>query len=244
MIIFLHGVPETAELWDDIRSAIGRESQAWKLPGFGCPRPAGFSATKDAYVDWVLAELDKLGEPVDLVGHDWGGGFSLRIGTTYANRVRSWVSDVGSLFAPDYVWHDFAQIWQTPDAGEQFWRDQLAAPAENRVATYQFFGLDETAATKLAGMADATMAECVLDLYRSATPNPYADWADSYAPSPAPGLMLIASDDPFVNPATATATAEAVGARTATLSGVSHFWPMQDPHQGAKVLNEFWDSLD
>ena len=32
--------------------------------------------------------------------------------------VRSWVSDALSLFEPDYVWHDLAQLWQTPGDGE------------------------------------------------------------------------------------------------------------------------------
>ncbi|HVE95018.1 MAG TPA: alpha/beta hydrolase [Acidimicrobiales bacterium] len=243
MIIFLHGVPETAALWDGVRDAIGRESQAWNLPGFGCPRPEGFSGTKDAYMDWLVAELDKVDEPVDLVGHDWGGGFSLRVGTTYPEKVRSWVSDVGALFAPDYEWHDFAKIWQTAGDGEAFFETQLAAPLEDRAATYQMFGLDEAASLKLAAMGDETMAACILDLYRSATPNPHADWGDGYEPTKIPGLMLIASDDPFGNPDASKKVAETLGARTATLTGVGHFWPMQDPAQGARVLTEFWDSL-
>jgi len=243
MIIFLHGVPETAELWDGVRDAIGRESQAWKLPGFGCPRPDGFTATKEAYMEWVLAELGKLGEPVDLVGHDWGGAFSIRVGTAYPDLVRSWVTDVASLYAPDYVWHDFAKIWQTPGEGEAFFEGQLAAPVEERAATYQLFGLDEAASLKLAGMGDETMATCILDLYRSAMPNPYADWGDAYGETKTPGLVLIAPDDPFGNAENATKVAADLGARTATIDGVGHFWPLQDPKKGATKLIEFWDSL-
>jgi len=243
MIVFLHGVPETAELWDGVRDAIGRESQAWKLPGFGCPRPEGFGATKDEYNDWILAELDKLGEPVDLVGHDWGGAFSIRVATKYPERIRSWVSDVGALAAPDYEWHDFAKIWQTPGEGEAFFETQLATPVEERAATYQLFGLDENASKKLASMGDETMATCILDLYRSATPNAYASWGADFAPTKAPGLILIASDDPFGDAAASAKVAEMLGARVATIEGAGHFWPLQDPAQGARALVEFWDSL-
>ena len=46
---------------------------------FGTPAPDGFGATKEEYTDWLVGELERLGEPVDLVGHDWGKGFVLRV---------------------------------------------------------------------------------------------------------------------------------------------------------------------
>jgi len=183
MIVLVHGVPETADLWDDVRAKLDQPSVALKMPGFGCPRPDGFSATKDAYVDWLVDELDKIDEPVDLVGHDWGGGLSIRVGTKYPDKVRSWVTDVASLFNPDYVWHDFAQIWQTPGDGEAFFENQLANTPEQSAEGFTLFGLDGKAALKLAGMLDATMASCILDLYRSAMPNPYKDWGADFGPS-------------------------------------------------------------
>ena len=73
MIVFVHGVPETAALWDKVRAQFDDETVALSLPGFGCARPDGFSATKDAYAQWLVGELEQFDEPVDLVGHDWGG---------------------------------------------------------------------------------------------------------------------------------------------------------------------------
>ena len=32
--------------------------------------------------------------------------------------VRTWVSDVPGVFDAEYVWHDLAQAWQTPEVGE------------------------------------------------------------------------------------------------------------------------------
>ena len=60
MIVFLHGIPETANIWDRVRATIGRESHALRLLGFGCARPPDFGVTKDEYVDWVFAELEKI----------------------------------------------------------------------------------------------------------------------------------------------------------------------------------------
>jgi len=51
MIVLVHGVPETAALWDRLRSHLDGESVAVALPGFGCARPDGFPATLSAFQD-------------------------------------------------------------------------------------------------------------------------------------------------------------------------------------------------
>jgi pimeloyl-ACP methyl ester carboxylesterase len=73
--VFVHGVPETPAIWDGLRSCLRREDViALQLPGFGCARPDGFAATKEAYVAWLVAALEPISAqgPIDLVGHDWG----------------------------------------------------------------------------------------------------------------------------------------------------------------------------
>src|SRR5207249_3277115 len=55
--VFVHGNPETAAVWDGVRAKLSRQDTiAVALPGFGCPRPEGFGATKEEYVDWLIAE--------------------------------------------------------------------------------------------------------------------------------------------------------------------------------------------
>ena len=79
-VVFIHGVPDTQHLWNPIRARLtDRKTIALALPGFGCPRPPGFSATKEAYVDFAIGEIERLGAPVDLVGHDWGANLVQRI---------------------------------------------------------------------------------------------------------------------------------------------------------------------
>ncbi|MFT6038988.1 MAG: pimeloyl-ACP methyl ester carboxylesterase, partial [Candidatus Azotimanducaceae bacterium] len=41
--------------------------------GFGSVPPKEFVGTRVDYVDWLIAKLEAIGEPVDLAGHDWGG---------------------------------------------------------------------------------------------------------------------------------------------------------------------------
>jgi pimeloyl-ACP methyl ester carboxylesterase len=239
MIVFLHGVPETAALWEKVRGQLAAESLALSLPGFGCPRPAGFGATKDDYVDWVIEQLDQLGGPVDLVGHDWGAGLTYRVATAYGNRLRSWVADLANIMHPDYQWHNFARIWQTPGKGEAFFEQQNAAPAEARAGIFESFGVDHDDAVALAGGLDETMAGCILDLYRSATPNPYADWKDTWGPTSAPGLVLYPSQDPFGDEAMSRQVADTLGARHETLDGAGHWWPLQTPSAAGAVLAAF-----
>lgn len=243
MIVFLHGVPETAAIWRKVRAAVDRPSTALSLPGFGCPRPDGFPATKDAYAEWLHGELDAVGEPVDLVGHDWGAILTYRIAATHPEVLRSWVADVGNTVHPSYQWHAFAQQWQTPGDGEAWVEAQDAQPAEERAAGYQLFGLDPEDAEEMAGAGDRTMGECILALYRSAVPNPAADWGP-WSPSERPGLVLHPSDDPFSDAAMAAEVAEALGAGFTTMEGAGHFWPYQAPAVGAAALTSFWSSLD
>src|SRR5215469_1405212 len=89
---------------------------------------------------WLATELERLGDPVDLVGHDWGGGFVVRLVSTRPELVRSWVTDAAGIGDVEFEWHDFAKIWQTPQAGEDFFAQQLAASTQERAGVFQMFG--------------------------------------------------------------------------------------------------------
>lgn len=63
-------------------------------PGFGAPAPDGWGATVEDYRDWLIAELAAIDSPVDLVGHDWGGGHVVTVAMTRPDLLRSWCTDV------------------------------------------------------------------------------------------------------------------------------------------------------
>src|ERR671937_199808 len=89
--VFVHGVPDTSELWDPILAEIARDDVVTlRLPGFAAPVPDGFGCTKDEYARWLAGELRAIGEPVDLVGHDWGSLLTQRIATTEPELVRTY----------------------------------------------------------------------------------------------------------------------------------------------------------
>ena len=242
--VFVHGVPETPALWDALRSHLSRtDAVALQLPAFGAPRPRGFGATKEDYVAWLVAEVSRLAAqgPVDLVGHDWGGGFVVRLVSTEPDLVRTWVTDAAGVGDVNFEWHEFAKIWQTPGAGEEFFRQQLAQPAEARGGVFETFGVPAESARALGGWADETMAAAILDLYRSAV-DVGKEWGPDFRDVPKPGLVVIPSDDPFLSAGGARSAAREAGAKTAELDGLGHWWMLQDPQRAARVLEDFWAS--
>ena len=231
--VFVHGVPETPAVWHGLLAALGRpDTVTLSLPGFDAARPAGFGATMDEYAAWLAAQLERLGDPVDLVGHDWGGGFVVRVVSTRPELVRSWVTDAAGVGDAGFEWHDFAKIWQTPQAGEDFWDQQLAAPAQERAGVFQMFGVPEQPARDLASHINPTMAECILSLYRSAV-DVAKQWGPDFAAIPAPGLVIIPGQDPFLSAASAAKAAARAGAKTVALDGLGHWWMLQDPARAA-----------
>lgn len=112
--VFVHGNPESAAIWELLIPLLDRDDVVLlSPPGFGAPTPEGWGATRTEYLDWLVTELKSIGEPVDLVGHDWGGGHVAGVALTRPDLLRSWTIDLGGIFHPDYEWHDMAQAWQT-----------------------------------------------------------------------------------------------------------------------------------
>ena len=217
---------------------------ALQLPGFGCPRPDGFGATKEEYVAWLVGELEQIAQqgPIDLVGHDWGGGFVVRVVSTRADLLRSWVCDAAGIGQVEFEWHDFAKIWQTPGEGEEFYANNLATPADERGAVFEMFGVPHDAAIALGRPLDQTMADCILALYRSAI-DVGKEWGPDFENIGKPGHILIPSDDAFLDGNLSRKGATRAGATVAELDGLGHWWMLQDPARGAAVLQEFWSAI-
>jgi pimeloyl-ACP methyl ester carboxylesterase len=168
-VVLVHGNPETDAIWDPLVDALEREDVVrLSPPGFGSPLPDDFPATYIAYRDWLEGELENIGEPVDLVGHDWGGGHVVSAVMHRPELVRSWASDILGVFDPDYVWHDLAQIWQTPGDGEQHVDTFLGGTIEDRAARWVDVGIPSDIATSLAEAQGPEMGRAILLLYRSA----------------------------------------------------------------------------
>ena len=244
--VFVHGNPETAAIWGPLLTELGREDvETLSPPGFGAPVPEGFGATADDYAAWLVDQLAARGEPVDLVGHDWGGGHVLRVAVERPDLIRSWVSDIAGCLAPDYVWHDMAQLWQTPDVGEETVAGMAGAPTADRASLYESLGMTPAVAADVAAATDEVMGRCILALYRSAAQPVMARLGEQLPKAAArPGLVVIPTEDGYTGgEERARWAAGQAGAEVAVLPGLGHWWMMQDPATGARTLRSFWASL-
>ena len=245
-IVLVHGNPETETLWGPLVDALGRDDVVrLSPPGFGAPLPDGFAATYLAYRDWLVHELEGIDEPVDLVGHDWGGGHVVNVVMHRPELVRSWASDVVGLFDPHYVWHDLAQVWQTAGDGEELVDTMLGGTVEDRAEQMCALGIPLDIATSIAAAQGPEMGRAILLLYRSARQPAMSEAGRSLAAAAArPGLSLLATDDPYVgSDELRRRAAERAGARTEVLDGLGHWWMVQDPARGAAALRGFWETL-
>jgi pimeloyl-ACP methyl ester carboxylesterase len=246
-VVLVHGNPETDAVWGPLVDALGRTDVVrLSPPGFGAPLPSDFPATFLAYRDWLVDELGRIDQPVDLVGHDWGGCHVVNAVMHRPDLVRSWASDVVGLFDPDYVWHDMAQAFQTPEAGEQLVEMMQDGSVEERAEQLTAFGIPTDVATLFAAAQGPEMGRAILALYRSARQPALADAGRALENAAArPGLSLLVTQDPFVGTdEMRRRAADRADARTAVLDGLGHWWMVEDPAVGAAVLTRFWKSLD
>lgn len=250
-VVLVHGNPETDAIWDELRSTLvsggldRRSIVALSPPGYGAPVPDGFGATSDDYRDWLIGELEAIGEPVDLVGHDWGGGHAMRVAIDRPDLLRSWCSDIVGILNEKYVWHEAAQRYQGP-RGEEAVAEVMSVDAERYVGWLMKAGMSELAARSSEQARGEEMGRCILALYRSGAQPAVGKWGrDLPKATVRPGLAIIAENDPYVGGVELSReSAERAGAQVALLDGLGHWWMCEDPARGAQVLTQFWASIE
>ena len=189
--VFVHGVPDTFRVWDPLRKCLFRQDiVTLALPGFSAPLTINFTATKEEYANWIIGELEDVGEPVDLVGHDWGCILVMRVASLRPDLIRSWAAGSGPVSA-QYEWHPLAKIWQTPGAGETWFKELDPSAVAKFMAEA---GLPVELAKQAVVHIDHTMGDCILRLYRSAL-EVGKQWQPDLVKVQAPGLVFWGGED-------------------------------------------------
>ena len=117
----VHGVPDTS-ISGMASASISSAPTSSRLDArLRHTNPPRVRCTKEAYASWLIAGVEEVGEPVDIVGHDWGSLLVQRLVSLRPDLVRTWTAGGAALDA-DYVWHDTAKTRQTPKAGEKLMR--------------------------------------------------------------------------------------------------------------------------
>jgi pimeloyl-ACP methyl ester carboxylesterase len=249
-VVLVHGNPETAAIWRPLTASLSARGRADVValspPGFGAPLPDGFDPTMDNYAEWLIGELETLrasGTEIDLVGHDWGAGHVFGVLARRSDLVRTWAADVAGLLHREYVWHDAAQAWQTPELGEQVVAMMTGVSHDEKVAMFTGLGLPEGLADELAAAADDDMGRCILRLYRTGAQPAVGELGDRLATMDLPpGLVIRAELDPYVSADLGSDVAARLGADVLRLEGRGHWWMVDDVDPVAESLVSFWSS--
>ena len=246
--IFVHGVPDTPAIWEPILSELRAATKsaddvfvAPSLPGFETPPPKGFTATKDAYADWLIGEVENWhGEhgKVDLVGHDWGALLVLRVASVRPDLVKSWAVS-NALIDPLYQGHRLARIWARPVLGELV---MLTMRSSQLKKVLEASGIPKDISAKEAqAWRHWHMRRCILSLYRSAAGLRFSGpWVDDLRNLPSKGLIIWGEQDPYVPLEVAERFSKERNIPLAVERGVSHWAIVERASSVARRLENFW----
>jgi pimeloyl-ACP methyl ester carboxylesterase len=242
-VVFVHGNPDTRLLWEPLEEYLDDqpdEKIAVDLPGFATPAPAGFRATKEAYVEWLVSQLEavaeRAGRPVDLVGHDWGSLLAQRVASTRPDLLRS-LAVGGAAIDAEYEWHPHARIWQAPGQGERNMAERLMLDAG--IAYLIENGVPERYARRNSWLVPGNIA-CVLRLYRSAV-RIGEEWQPDLERVDLPAVVIWGRTDQYVPLVWGERLATRIGAELVSLD-CGHWWPYQRPRETAEALIRLWST--
>ena len=246
--VFVHGNPETSAIWQPLVQALHNRGVddvvLLSPPGFGAPIPVGWLASREQYRLWLVGELEKIDDEVDLVGHDWGAGHVLSVLATRPDLVNSWATDCIGLVHPDYVWHDAAQAWQTPELGEQVVDAMVSMSTEDFVQSFTPLGMTDEIARAVKTAVTTEMGQCIVHLYRDAAQPAMAQLGTQLVATSLPrGLVVIADQDHYAGTVPMMEEmARLLNANTANLEGCGHWWMIEQPENAADFLIGHWNN--
>jgi pimeloyl-ACP methyl ester carboxylesterase len=240
--LFLHGNPDSSDVWRDIMAILGPHYRcvAPDLPGFGrSTAPDDFDCSLDgmaAFVDGLVTALC-IDEPLNLVVHDIGGPYGLAWAVRHPHRVRSLVI-MNTVFSSDYSWHLYGRLWRTPVVGELV----QALTNRRRFAREMRRGSRKLTREQIDHSYDlitAATRRMILRWYRATDPSNFKGWEDKLRELAAriPSLVLWAGHDPYI-PAR---FAERFGAGVVErFPDCGHWLPAEAPIEVAHRLLRFY----
>lgn len=241
-ILFLHGVPNTAELWSDMIDCLSANHRclAPDLPGFGRSiAPANFDCSLENRANFIdeLVEAIDITAPLNLVVHDHGGPYGLAWAVKHPEKV-SRIVCINTFFHATYHWHIWARIWRTPLLGELsmammnwplfLWELRRGSRKLTREQIRQAYSF-----------RSPMMKQAILRLYRATDPEVFAGWEDALLQLTArvPTLVLWGGHDPYLP----KHLAELFGAQAVQhFPDCGHWLPQEASDEVAKRLEEFF----
>jgi pimeloyl-ACP methyl ester carboxylesterase len=246
-LVLVHGNPECDAVWGPLLEHLDRSDvRLLSPPGFGAPLPDDFTPTIAGYHDWLVGELEAIGRPVDLVGHDMGATRVVHVAMTRPDLLRSWASDTLGSFDPEYVWHPLAQRWADPVGGERAVDELMRGTRTRRTASMIVRGVrDARVASAMAAAQGPEMGRAIVALYRSSAQPAMARLGrDLHRAAQRPGLSILATRDVVVGTEAQRRRSAARAGATVAAVDAGHWWHVEAPAAAADALEGFWRQLD
>jgi pimeloyl-ACP methyl ester carboxylesterase len=234
-ILWLHGVPNTGEMWRDFLARCG--GVAVDAPGFGqTGKRADLDYTIAFYGRFVDRFLHHLGwDRCRLVGHDWGAGWALAFAQQSPERVERLALIDSVPFLPGYRWHRLARLWRAPGVGEL-----VMGTTNRRTARWarKYVGLPESMDEEVFAHFDQGTQRAILKLYRSASANALAAAGRRLGDVSAPALVVWGDRDPYLPPRFGDGFAAALGDATVEHYADAGHWPwLERPDLVARICD-------
>jgi pimeloyl-ACP methyl ester carboxylesterase len=228
-VLYLHGVPDAAELWEPFLERTG--GLAPDLPGFGRSAKRGdFDYSIAGYDAWLERFLAHVGvDRFRLVVHDWGA-VGLALAQRMPERVERLVLIDAVPFLPGYRWHRSARIWRRRWAGEMFMGSTRKWGMRwiSREANVTRGPLPEEMIERWWRDFDQGTQRAILRLYRGSPEDALAAAGARLGALACPALVVWGEEDPYLPTWLADAYAGVLpAAEVRRVPGAGH-WPWLD----------------
>jgi pimeloyl-ACP methyl ester carboxylesterase len=253
-ILLLHGVPETSAVWRQVQPALaaGRRVLAADLPGLGGSAYGGpFDIPSIADQVVALLESELPGQPVDVVGHDWGGMVALHVAGSRPDLVRRLVVANAPYGNVNPLRAAHIPVFALPLVPELIFRLGGARVVDFmlRAAWRSTARLDpDVRAEYVAAYTAPDKVAAMLGYYRAAARPAVAALARLGDPSPEPPrvttdqvLVLWGAADPVLPVGVGEGVVAAIGSQCVmvTIPGAGHFVIEEDTDTVISVLQDF-----
>lgn len=244
-ILFLHGAPDSAELWDGVIDRLEDRYQCFApdLPGFGrTATPRDFEVSLDYLAGFIddLVETYEIPVPLDLVVMDFGATYGLSWAVKHPEKVKRIVIAGGSNFSVSYRWHRDARMLRTPLLGELGMLTMSRATLEkmmqkNAPGVSQAYVRQEYELS----LSKVQTRRMMLRLYRGLNAQDFVGWEERFAAltTHVPTYVLWGDKDPYVTPAGAERFGQA---QVEHFSQYGHWLPVEAPELVAARLTTFF----
>lgn len=247
-IVFVHGVPDSGELWTPLIEKLrdGFRCIAPDLHGLGRSQvPRDFELSLENRAMWLRGLLDAVGvdAPVDLVCHDFGGPTALAWAVENPTRVRRLVI-MATCFHREWEWHSLGRLYRTPIVGN------IAAALQTApVIGWTLFRREMQRGSKglpvelIRATFDRLTREAVahtLRLYRATPSECFVGWDERlYAlVKQRPTLALWSDHDPYV-PLAFAERLVSCGATLHRFTDVGHWMQLEAADRVGDLLRAF-----